>query len=251
MALIKRYPEEKLDHIDLKQSCWAQSLFRRMGFVRRLGTTGKVPIPDSLKKELEKSYLHGIIKKIEDNDIPPSLVEKRMITATIILDGHFLPVQLIYGGKTLKGLPRVNFPKSFSLRANPKYYSNEQGSIKALEEIIIPYVKKERERLGMEKDQAALLIRDVFKGQKTRTVLKVLSNNNILLQSVPANFIYLFQPLDVQGGPNGFVKRLMKRKFTDWYASQITLAMEEDKELETIEVPLILLHKAATRKMAD
>ena len=45
-----------------------------MGFVRRLGTTGKVPIPDSLKKELERSYLHGIVKKIEDNDIPPSRV---------------------------------------------------------------------------------------------------------------------------------------------------------------------------------
>ena len=45
-----------------------------MGFVRRLGTTGKVPIPDCLKKELERSYLHGIVKKIEDNDIPPSRV---------------------------------------------------------------------------------------------------------------------------------------------------------------------------------
>ena len=74
MPLVKRYPEENLDHIDLKQSCWAQSLFRRMGFVKKLGTTGKVPVPGSLKKELKKSYLHGIVKKIEDNDIPPSLV---------------------------------------------------------------------------------------------------------------------------------------------------------------------------------
>ena len=212
-----------------------------MDFVRKPRTTGKVPILDSLKKELKKSYLHNIVKKIEDNDIPPSLVlsldqtpskytpvlnkamalkgsktvpikgstEKRMITATftITLDGHFLPVQLIYGGKTSKSLPRVNFPKSFSLSANPKHYSNEQESIKVLEEIIIPYVKKERERLGMEKDQAALLIMDVFKGQMTSPVLKVLSNNNILLQSVPTNFTYLFQPLDVEGGPNGFVKR--------------------------------------------
>ena len=168
--------------------------------------------------------------------------EKGMITATftITLDGHFLPVQLIYGGKTSKSLPRVNFPKSFSLSANSKHYSNEQESIKVLEEIIIPYVKKERERLGMEKDQAALLIMDVFKGQMNSPVLKVLSNNNILLQSVPANFIYLFQPFDVQGGPNGFLKRLMKRTFTDWYANQITLAMEEGKELKTIEVPLKL-----------
>ena len=178
-----------------------------MGFVRKLGTTGKVPIPDFLKKELKKSYLHGIVKKIKDNDILPSLVlnldqmpskyipvlnktmapkgsktvrikgstEKRMITATFttILDGHFLPVQLIYGGKTSKSLPRVNFPKSFSLSANPKHYSNEQESIKVLEEIIIPYIKKERERLGMEKDQVTLLIMDVFKGQMTSPVLKV------------------------------------------------------------------------------
>ena len=71
-------------------------------------------------------------------------------------------------------------------------------------------------------------------------VLKVLSNNNILLQSVPAIFTYLFQPLNNEGESNGFVKRLMKRKFTDWYASQINLAMEEGKELETIEVPLKL-----------
>ena len=45
-----------------------------MDFVQRLRTTGKVPILDSLKKELKKSFLHNIVKKIEDNDIPPSLV---------------------------------------------------------------------------------------------------------------------------------------------------------------------------------
>ena len=50
----------------------------------------------------------------------------------------------------------------------------------------------------MEKDQAALLIMDVFEGQMTSPVLIVLSSNNILLQSVPANFTYLFQPIDVQ-----------------------------------------------------
>ena len=94
--------------------------------------------------------------------------------------------------------------------------------------------------MGIEKDRVALSIMDVFKGQMTSSVLNVLLNNNIMLQSVTANFTYLFQPLVVQRGPNGFVKRLIKRKFTDWYASQITLAMEEGKELETIELPLKL-----------
>ena len=88
----------------------------------------------------------------------------------------------------------------------------------------------------------SLLIMDVFKGRMTSPVLKVLLNNNILSQSVLASFTYLFQPVDVQGVPNGFVKRTMKRKFTNWYASQITLAIKEGKELEAIEVSLKLFN---------
>ena len=263
-----------LDHIHLPGSSWAQSLLRRMKFVRRLGTTGKVPISEDLRKELELSYLYGIVSKIEKNNIPHSLVlnldqtptkyvptsnktmapkgsktvpikgstDKRSITATftITLEGHFLPIQLIYAGKTKKSLPRVKFPASFSLSANPKHYSNETESVKILNDIIIPYVKNQREKLGLQKDHYALLIMDVFKGQMTSKVLKVLKDNHILLQSVPANFTYLFQPLDVQGGPNGFVKRLMKKKFSEWYTGKIMQGLDEGKQLAEIEVPLKL-----------
>ena len=105
-----------------------------MKFVRRFTTPGKVPIPEALRKEFEKAYLHSIVRKIEENNIPQSLVlnldqtpskyipvsnktmaakgtkyvpikgssDQRMITTTfaITLDGHFLPMQLIYAGKT-------------------------------------------------------------------------------------------------------------------------------------------------------
>ena len=81
---------------------------------------------------------------------------------------------------------------------------------------------------------------DVFKGQLTSKVLKVLKDNHILLQSVPANFTYLFQPLDVQGGTNGFVKRLMKKKFSEWYTGKIMQGLDEGKQLAEIEVPLKL-----------
>ena len=50
-----------------------------------------------------------------------------------------------------------------------------------------------------------------------------------------ANLTYLFQPLDVQDGSNGYVKRFTKKKFCDWYADQITQAMEAGQK---IEVPL-------------
>ena len=48
-ALIARNPQQNLDHIELNSS-WAQSLFRRMGFKRRMRTTGKVEIPEGARK---------------------------------------------------------------------------------------------------------------------------------------------------------------------------------------------------------
>ena len=63
-----------LNHINLDESSWAQSLFRRMKFARRFTTTDKIPIPEALRNELEKAYLHSIVRKIEESDIPLSLV---------------------------------------------------------------------------------------------------------------------------------------------------------------------------------
>ena len=40
-ALIKRYPLLEKDHLELGK-CWAQSIFHRLGFVRRMETTSKV-----------------------------------------------------------------------------------------------------------------------------------------------------------------------------------------------------------------
>ena len=112
--------------------------------------------------------------------------DKRSITATftITLEGHFLPIQLIYAGKTKKSLPRVQFPASFSLSTGPKHYSNETESIKILNDVIIPYVKNQREKLGLRKDHYALLIMDVFKGQMTSKVLKVLKDNHLPFENI-------------------------------------------------------------------
>ena len=90
-------------------------------------------------------------------------------------------MQLIYAGETKKCLPRVQFPSPFSRSFNTKHYSNEEESVKVLNDIVIPYVAKEREKLSLNEGQAALLIMDIFKGQMTDPVLTVLSNNNISL----------------------------------------------------------------------
>ena len=68
-----------------------------------------------------------------------------MITATvsITITGEFLPLQLIYGGKTKKSIPAVSFPSDFVISANEKH-STEKEALNMFENVIIPYVEKQR-----------------------------------------------------------------------------------------------------------
>ena len=45
-----------------------------MRFVRRFATTGKIEIPDGIKKEAELLFIHDIVHQIETNKIPESMV---------------------------------------------------------------------------------------------------------------------------------------------------------------------------------
>ena len=141
-ALISRNPGY-VGEIDLESSSWAQSLFRRLGFVPRRTTTAELEIPDDTFKEAQLLFTHDIVSKVDKYNIPDSLIinidqiptkyvavsrstlaknnskavvikgssDKRSITATF--SGKFLAMQLIYGRKTTKSLPRLNFPMIF------------------------------------------------------------------------------------------------------------------------------------------
>ena len=217
-ALIRKYPNVVGD-IKLDSSYWALSLFR-MGFSCRRKSSTKVDLPESAPKKIEYLFLYEIVSKVEKNAIPDSLIinfdqtplkmvqcgnntlaqkntravtivgadDKISITATfsITLLGQFLPIQLIYWGKTSQNLPRYQFPRIFSLSVNEKHFSNTSESIKLLNEIIVTYVKKERESKGRGEQQKPLVIMDVFTGQMTSAV-KVLEQNHILVTNVSAN----------------------------------------------------------------
>ena len=114
-----------------------------------------------------------------------------------------------------------------------KHYSNETESLKFLKEIILPYVKTEREMLGLE-TQPALLIYDVFRGQTTDKFLDALKNNNILSTKIPPSMRRVFQPLDLT--VNKFAKDFIKGMFSTWFSRQISLGIENGVELEDIEV---------------
>ena len=114
------------------------------------------------------------------------------------------------------------------------HYSNTEQAIKVIEQIIMAYLKREREKPDLPTDYSALLIMDVFKGQMTPPVLELLKENNILLVKVPNNMTHLFQPLDLT--VNSWAKNFMREKFAEWYASQIREGLDPGKDLEDIEV---------------
>ena len=238
-----------------------------MGFVRRMATTAKMPIPDKARKEIELVFMHKTVQKVEKHNIPHSLIidadqtpskytpvgrstladknikdvqisgnaDKRSIIATFAetLDGSFLPFQLIYKGKTTQSLPKFDFPNGFSLSVNEKHFSNTQESIKFLKEIVIPFVDKKRSELK-NPSQAALLIWDVFRGQKTTPVLDILKENNIITEYVPNNMTNYYQPLDCT--TNKWAKDFLKAKFSTWFSKQVQKHLDKGIALEDIDI---------------
>ena len=67
-ALLERCPQH-VGKIDLDSSCWTKSLFRRVGYVRRIRTSTKVDIPDAAGKEIEFLFSYNIVSKVEKYNI--------------------------------------------------------------------------------------------------------------------------------------------------------------------------------------
>lgn len=268
-ALIESNPSmSQLVKFDMLRS-WVQSIYRRMGYTRRIGTTTRPPVPKHLYDECRREYLRDVHDKIRQHDIPPQLVlnadqtpssyvsvgkstmtargeksvpikgltDKRNITLTFVvsLSGEFLPMQIIYGGKTAASQPcGFQFPKGFCLSQNPKHWSNEEETLKLINEVINPYLVRKRAELKLDKTQKALVVWDVFKGQMTEVVKQKLSSYNIELVAVPANMTHFFQPLDLT--VNGSTKKYMKKKFIIYYSSCVKQQLDNGKQLEDIDV---------------
>ena len=179
-------------------------------------------------------------KKGDPNVTITGSSDKRTITATfaITMRGDFLPMQLIYGGKTKQSCPRFKFPPGFSISANPKHYSNTEESLKYFNEVILPYVRKVRTEESLPENQMALVVMDVFTGQKTHEVLDRYAEENVSIENVPANMRKYYQPLDL--AVNGCEKKYAKKKITNWYSGQVSKQLADVIELENVDVKLRL-----------
>ena len=231
---------------------WAKSLLDRMNFVKRKATTTAKIDPEHFD-ELKEQYLLHIKVVVEMMKIPSELVfnwdhtginivpgsqwtmepkgskrvelaglnDKRQITAVFCasLAGEFLPVQLIYQGKTTACLPRYVFPDDWDVTCTPNHWSNEDKMTEYIRNIIVPYVQRQRKDLKLAPDHAALAIYDEFKGQLTPGIFSLLDANHIFVVKVPPNCTDRLQPMDLS--VNKAVKDFLRKKFQQWYSSEV------------------------------
>ena len=159
-ALITSKPAmTHLNDFDMPRS-WVHSIYKIMCHTVRAGTTSRPPVLYGLYTENRYTFLSSIAETVEQYSIPfelilnadqaPSsyvsvgkmtmakrgeksvrikgLTDKRNITLTfaVTFTGDFLPMQIIYGGKTDRSQPRgIVFPKGFCVTQNEKHWSSE------------------------------------------------------------------------------------------------------------------------------
>ena len=74
------------------------------------------------------------------------------------LKGDFLPVQIIYEGKTSRCLPTVKFPLDWRSTFSGNHWSNEETMHNYLVKILIPYIQEKCKNLQLGADYPALSV---------------------------------------------------------------------------------------------
>ena len=109
-------------------------------------------------------------------------------------------------------------------------------------------MQERRRELKLSVDHPALAIFDVFKGQCTERVFKMLEDHNILCVIVPSNCTDILQPLDLS--VNKSAKDFMNSKFQEWYGGIIHKQLEDQIE-EEVDIRLSVMKPLTTGWIID
>ena len=239
--------------------------------LKQMAATLKIPIAPGLLKEEQLTFQRKIQALIKWHDIIKDLVlnfdqtsfsyitvennilefegrksvpvkgkgKRKQITGTFSVSatGRSLPMQLICAGKTKRRHPQgIKFPSGFDVTHSLKDWSNDELAIQHIHEIILPYVDKIKEELGLPKDQNSLLTYVVFKGKTTKCYTNFFFENDLSHAHVPGNLTHKFQPLDIN--VNGVAKGFLKDKFQTWYTNEIQKQMDNGKGVYEVNVDI-------------
>lgn len=165
-------------HIVLNRQ-WAFNLLYRMHFVRRKATTSKSKLSTENFVAVKQAFLDDVVSTVAMKEIPFELIlnwdhtgihlvpasgwtmdrvgskrvevtgvnDKHQITAIFCgnIAGYFLPIQLIYKGKTDRCHPKFMFPTNWHITHRPKHWSTKTTMIQFfyITEIIVPHVQSQ------------------------------------------------------------------------------------------------------------
>lgn len=125
------------------------------------------------------------------------LNDKHMITAIFCgtLCGDFLPLQLVYHGKTKRCHSKYNFPEDLAHHTytQPLVYRGDDEGLP----VLFPYIDRVRASYDLGDNYPALAIFVNFKGQITEDVLHLLEDHNVHSVRLPANCTDRLQLMDI------------------------------------------------------
>ena len=253
---------------------WARGVLTSLNYSKRRGTTGKVEPSEQFLREEKSTFQRNIASAVQMHDIPEDLVinldqtplsyvspgkytfhprgeqnvpikgvdDKRQITGTfaVSLTGEFLPIQVIYQGKTKRCLPKHKFPKTFHITYTKNHWSNTEKSVEYFKHVIFPYLKKVKTEKGYPEEQMSLIIMDTFKGQDNETLSKLCADNHCVVVLVPNNLTNKFQPLDLT--VNKPAKVFLSEKYNHWYADEVSKQLRRNINPADVKVSLKLTH---------
>ena len=87
--------------------------------------------------------------------------DKREITATFVTTAKdsFLPLRLIYQGKSKRCLPKFTFPSDFHVRFTPNHWSNLEKCEDLFNVIFFTYLSAEKKELCYPQEQRSLILK--------------------------------------------------------------------------------------------
>ncbi len=250
-----------------------------MKFVKRKAKTAKAKETNSYFEERKRQFLEDVVNTVQMEEIPADLIinwdqtgirivpssswtmalcgskrveikAKRQITALFCgnILGDFLPIQVIYKGKTNRCHPKFDFPLDWDITHSPRHWSTEETMVQYIKNIIFSYVTSTRELLRC--NSPALVIIDNFKGQVSTKINELLESHDIHTCLLPPNTTDRLQPLDI--AVNKPAKDYMRQKFDEWYSEQITRQLNgrSEEEIDNFELEPINLSMVCMKEVS-
>lgn len=95
------------------------------------------------------------------------------------LDGSFLPIQLVYQGKTSQCHPKFKFHRTFHITESENHWANQGTMFDFIDKVIKPYVNEIIDRNDLPLHQKAIVTFDCFRAQITEDFLAKLTQDRL------------------------------------------------------------------------